>query len=180
MVTSKSTTRTFPRSWQALYGVRIRVPATTTAGTRDIGSSGDEDEERIPSLIEQFLPEELLLECFKWLPFQSLAMARCVCTQWNRVGDDRGFWKSACKEVFSLEPSNTVEEEYVQKMYPPLQCSWKNMYLDRPHVRFDGMYVSRNTYIRTGIPEWKVKNPVHLVCYYRYMRFLPDGRCVAF
>ncbi|CAM8999592.1 unnamed protein product [Rhodiola kirilowii] len=30
------------------------------------------------------------------------------------------------------------------------------------------MYVSRNTYIRTGIAEWKVTNPVHLVCYFRY------------
>lgn len=49
------------------------------------------------------------------------------------------------------------------------------MYMDRPHVRFDGIYVSRNTYIRTGIPEWKVKNPVHLVCYFRYIRFLKDG-----
>ena len=23
--------------------------------------------------------------------------------------------------------------------------------------------------------EWRVKNPVHLVCYYRYFRFFPDG-----
>ena len=44
------------------------------------------------------------------------------------------------------------------------------MYLERPHLRFDGLYVSRNTYIRTGVTEWRVKNPVHLVCYYRYFR----------
>ena len=52
------------------------------------------------------------------------------------------------------------------------QCrgSWRTMYLDRPHLRFDGLYVSRNTYIRTGVTEWRVKNPVHLVCYYRYFR----------
>ena len=37
-------------------------------------------------------------------------------------------------------------------------------------MRFDGVYVSRNTYMRTGIVEWRVKNPVHLVCYYRYYR----------
>ena len=49
------------------------------------------------------------------------------------------------------------------------------MFLDRPHLRFDGIYVSRNTYIRTGITEWRVKNPVHLVCYYRYLRFFPHG-----
>jgi F-box protein 9 len=49
------------------------------------------------------------------------------------------------------------------------------MFVERPHLRFDGFYVARNTYIRTGLTEWRVKNPVHLVCYYRYIRFLPDG-----
>ena len=49
------------------------------------------------------------------------------------------------------------------------------MILDRPHLRFDGLYVSRNTYLRTGIVEWRVKNPVHMVCYFRYYRFYPDG-----
>ena len=49
------------------------------------------------------------------------------------------------------------------------------MFLERPHLRFDGVYASRNTYIRTGIQEWRIKNPVHVVCYYRYVRFLPDG-----
>ncbi|KAG6784156.1 hypothetical protein POTOM_009841 [Populus tomentosa] len=38
------------------------------------------------------------------------------------------------------------------------------------------LYVSRNTYIRAGVREWTVTNPVHLVCYYRYMRFFPSGR----
>ena len=50
------------------------------------------------------------------------------------------------------------------------------MFLQRPHLRFGGLYVSRNTYIRTGITEWRIKNPVHMVCYFRYLRFLPDGR----
>ena len=50
------------------------------------------------------------------------------------------------------------------------RSSWRAMYLERPHLRFDGLYVSRNTYIRTGVTEWRVKNPVHLVCYYRYFR----------
>ena len=31
---------------------------------------------------------------------------------------------------------------------------WKTMFLDRPHLRFDGLYVSRNTYIKRGIVEW--------------------------
>lgn len=45
--------------------------------------------------------------------------------------------------------------------------SWKRMYLEHPHLRCDGIYVSRNTYFRLGIVHWDVKNPVHLVVYYR-------------
>jgi hypothetical protein len=52
------------------------------------------------------------------------------------------------------------------------------MYLDRGHLRFDGVYVARNTYVRMGAVEWRVKHAVHLVAYYRYLRFLPDGERV--
>ncbi|MBA0702622.1 hypothetical protein Goari_022787, partial [Gossypium aridum] len=38
------------------------------------------------------------------------------------------------------------------------------------------LYVSRNTYIRAGVAEWKITNPVHIVCYFRYVRFFPSGR----
>ena len=49
------------------------------------------------------------------------------------------------------------------------------MFMDRPHLRFDGVYVSRNTYIKRGIVEWRVRNACHVVCYFRYCRFSPDG-----
>jgi len=52
------------------------------------------------------------------------------------------------------------------------------MFIHHPHMRFDGLYVSRNTYIRTGITEWVVRkscSPVQIVVYFRYYRFFPDG-----
>lgn len=36
-----------------------------------------------------------------------------------------------------------------------------------------GLYVSRNTYIRAGIAEWKISNPVHVVCPSSFL--LPHG-----
>ncbi|KAI9113386.1 hypothetical protein K1719_015911 [Acacia pycnantha] len=56
------------------------------------------------------------------------------------------------------------------------ESSWRKMWLLRPRLRIDGLYVSRNTYIRVGVAEWKTTNPVHVVCYFRYMRFFPSGR----
>ena len=57
----------------------------------------------------------------------------------------------------------------------PCSNNWKRMFVERPCVRCDGVYASRNTYFRLGTVHWDVKNPVHLVVYYRYFRFFPDG-----
>ncbi|XP_071704458.1 F-box protein 7-like [Rutidosis leptorrhynchoides] len=54
--------------------------------------------------------------------------------------------------------------------------SWRKMWLSKPRGCMDGIYVSRNTYIRPGVAEWKVTNPVHVVCYFRYLRFYPSGK----
>jgi len=54
--------------------------------------------------------------------------------------------------------------------------SWRRMWLQRPRIRIDGLYVSRNTYIHTGVTEWQFKKTVNVVCYYRYLRFFPSGK----
>ncbi|KAF3446993.1 hypothetical protein FNV43_RR12173 [Rhamnella rubrinervis] len=53
---------------------------------------------------------------------------------------------------------------------------WSYALYPEMHDNHKGLYVSRNTYIRAGVAEWKVTNPVHVVCYFRYMRFFPSGR----
>jgi len=72
------------------------------------------------------------------------------------------------------------------------------MYLNRPRLRFDGIFISKykiqpnfksfknlffpinncfcvgkNTYVRQGTTEWTYHQPVHSVVYYRYLRFFP-------
>lgn len=50
------------------------------------------------------------------------------------------------------------------------------MYLERPRLNFDGVYISKSSYARAG--EKGLDNfyqPWHLVEYYRYLRFFSDG-----
>ena len=178
-MTSSDSSKRVPvvRPWQHMYGVRLRA---TTERAHESPLDKGETQERVLSLIERILPDELLLECFKRLPLQSLAYCRCVCREWHGIANDRNLWKIMCRTLYSEEPLDTLEEEHVNSTYPPIQTSWKNMFHVRPRLRRDGIYVSRNTYIRTGIPEWKVKNPVHLVCYYRYLRFLPQSNQMVY
>jgi len=39
----------------------------------------------------------------------------------------------------------------------------------------EGIYVSRNTYIRQGAVELRREKAVHLVTCFRFLRFFPDG-----
>ena len=122
-------------------------------------------------MIETLLPNEMLLMVFAKLSMSSLGVVQLVCKQWKAVGDTPSIWRSACLEAFNNFPLETNE----RLLYKFHRGSWKDMYLDRCHLHFNGIYVSRNTYLKQGATEWKVRNPVHLVAYYRYVRFFPDG-----
>lgn len=127
-------------------------------------------------LIEQMLPDEMLLHVFQRLSVTNLGIAQCVSKQWRSIGSTPSLWRSACLEAF-YKPGEHINAAAALK---PYKNSWKEMFLRKPHLRFDGIYVSRNTYIKTGVAEWRVSNPVHLVCYFRYIRFLPDGTLILF
>ncbi|EEF48332.1 protein with unknown function [Ricinus communis] len=152
------------RPWLDLYGVNIRpVAPYGSASRRQINDS---------ALIHRSLPDELLLEVFLRMNPYDLGRAACVCRKWRYTLRNPVFWRSACLKAWQL--CGMVENyKILQSKY---ESSWRKMWLLRPRVRTDGLYVSRNTYIRTGVREWTITNPVHLVCYYRYMRFLPSGR----
>ncbi|KAF6152811.1 hypothetical protein GIB67_004640 [Kingdonia uniflora] len=149
------------RPWLDLYGVNIKP----------LGSSSSKpyvDQ----ALIHRCLPDELLYEVFARMNPYSLGKAACVCRKWRYTIRIPLHWRNACLRTWQI--SGPVENyRILQSKY---DGSWRKMWLLRPRIRTDGLYVSRNTYIRVGIAEWRVYNPVHLVCYYRYMRFFPNGK----
>lgn len=127
------------------------------------------------SLIDSLLPSELLVEIISRLSLESMGRALCVSRAWNALGDeDFLLWKRVCRRIFREAPSETLQDAFALRFYG----SWKNMFIERPRVRLDGVYVSRNTYVRTGVSEWRREKPVHLCVYFRYLRFLPGGKFV--
>ncbi|XP_020246524.1 F-box protein 7 isoform X2 [Asparagus officinalis] len=152
------------RPWLSLYGKRVRPVAPFGS----MSSRPFHD----PALIHRSLPDELIYEVFARADPYSLGRAACVCRKWRYTIRNPSLWQNACLRAWQLSGAS---ENYkiVTSMY---DCSWRKMWTHRPRVRFDGLYVSRNTYVRVGVAEWKVTNPVHLVCYYRYIRFYPNGR----
>ncbi|XP_031489108.1 F-box protein 7 [Nymphaea colorata] len=152
------------RPWLSLYGIRVRpIPPFGSASSRPFIDS---------ALLHRCLPDELLHEIFMRMTPYSLGRAACVCRKWRFTIRNPIFWRNACLKTWQI--SGPVENyKLVQSLY---EGSWRKMWLSRPRARTDGLYVSRNTYIRAGVAEWKITNPVHLVCYYRYIRFFPTGK----
>eukprot|EP00252_Welwitschia_mirabilis_P014199 TRINITY_DN3126_c0_g1_i1.p1 TRINITY_DN3126_c0_g1~~TRINITY_DN3126_c0_g1_i1.p1 ORF type:complete len:264 (+),score=45.58 TRINITY_DN3126_c0_g1_i1:251-1042(+) len=136
------------RPWLSLYGARVRpVPG--------FGSLCNSDQ----SLIHRMLPDELLYEVFACMPPYTLGRAACVCRKWRYAIRNPSLWRNACVSAWQL----SGPEENFKILKLEYGGSWYKMWLHRPRLRFDGVYVGRNTYIRSGTAEWETTNPVHLV-----------------
>ncbi|XP_049391441.1 F-box protein 7-like [Solanum stenotomum] len=151
----------FPqRPWLDLYGINVRPVAP-------FGSASSK-QFLDPTLIHQVLPDELLFEILSKMTPYTLGRSTCVCRKWRYTIRNFIFWRNACLKTWQVPGTLVLVLKY--------DGSWRKMLLLRPRLRTDGIYVSRNTYIRAGVAEWKITNLVHIVCYYRYMRFYPSGR----
>ncbi|KAK7091378.1 F-box only protein 9-like [Littorina saxatilis] len=116
------------------------------------------------------LPMEVLMYIFRWvvssqLDMRSLEMLGQVCRGFYLCARDEGLWKAACVRVWGKNCGSS-------KKYG----SWRRMFLDRPHLLFNGCYISRATYVRQGEQSLDCfYRPFHMVEYYRFLRFFPEG-----
>ena len=66
---------------------------------------------------------------------------------------------------------------------PKPLVSWSEVFQSYPRIRFTGCYISTVNYTREGAASsfqtvsWN--SPIHIVTYYRYLRFYPDGSVVS-
>lgn len=168
----------------------------TGQGERDDSASEDElDHEEIQDLVLRFqalasssqavcipqfdqeaphiscLPPEMLECIMHWvvgsdLDMRSLEQVSHVCQGFYLVARNPELWHKACLRIWGLSCG-----------VPGAYGSWRNMFIQRPHPRYNGCYISRTTYFRSGESSFQDENyqPWHLVQYYRYLRFFPDG-----
>lgn len=79
-----------------------------------------------------------------------------------------------------IAPSKeSITEALLHGVY---SSSWHKMFRLRPRIRFNGCYISTNNYIRPGqasLSQVSWHSPVHIVTYYRYLRFFRDGTLIS-
>lgn len=119
------------------------------------------------------LPMEVLMYIFRWvvsseLDLRSLEQLSLVCKGFYICARDPEIWRLACLKVWGRS---------CVKLVPYI--TWRQMFLERPRVRFDGVYISKTTYIRQGEQSLDgFYRAWHQVEYFRYMRFFPDGQII--
>ncbi|CAG5087429.1 Similar to FBXO9: F-box only protein 9 (Bos taurus) [Cotesia congregata] len=119
------------------------------------------------------LPLEIILYILRWvvsseLDIRSLEMFSRVCRGFFISARDPEIWRLACVRVWGVNCGQ----------YEPRYRSWRDMYLKRPRLQYNGCYISKTTYIRQGENSFQDEfyRPWHLVEYFRYVRFFPEGR----
>ncbi|CAB5361549.1 unnamed protein product [Rhizophagus irregularis] len=131
------------------------------------------------------LPNELIVCILHQLIIRgdvtSLERFALTCKKFFLLSREISLWRYLCEKAYRdnslpLAVSNVLIEEYVKLYY---HSDWKRMYIERPRIRLDGVFISTCNYLRPGSAENTWNQPIHLVTYYRYIRFYSDGTCVA-
>ncbi|CAG8548149.1 208_t:CDS:2 [Funneliformis caledonium] len=131
------------------------------------------------------LPNELIVCILHQLiargDVTSLERFALACKKFFLLSREVSLWRYLCEKAYrnnylSLDASNSLLEEYVKLYY---HSDWRKMYIERPRIRLDGIYIAICNYLRPGSSENAWNRPIHLVTYYRYIRFYSDGSCIA-
>ncbi|XP_062125445.1 LOW QUALITY PROTEIN: F-box only protein 9 [Drosophila sulfurigaster albostrigata] len=124
------------------------------------------------------LPPEIMMNILRWvvssqLDMHSLEQFAAVCKGCYIYGRDEELWRLACSKVWGHNVG-TLEGLEDGLSYG----SWRDMFIRRERVLFSGCYISKTTYLRMGENSFQDQfyRPLQLVEYYRYIRFLPDGK----
>ncbi|OBS19755.1 hypothetical protein FPOA_11480 [Fusarium poae] len=107
--------------------------------------------------------------------------------EWDELPEDEQEGPEI-QDGFVVSPSELAQRRkdaniaFTESLTPSVYPTWKTLFRSRPRIRFNGCYISTVNYVRTGQastnqPTWG--SPIHIVTYYRYLRFFRDGTLIS-
>lgn len=152
------------------------------------------------------MPSEILMNILKHVALRDPAcMARValVCKRLAyHVAHEQHIWKRLCQgyefgfaamqysfacdvkgnRIYTLRPRYTPFPFGVPVEIPKPLLTWSQVFQTFPRIRFTGIYISTVNYSRPGGASafrttWN--SPIHIVTYYRYLRFYSDGTVIS-
>lgn len=154
------------------------------------------------------IPSEVLVEIMSHVAsldpalFARLAL---VCKRFAYgVAREQRIWKAICRghkfgfasmhytfacdvrghQLYTLSPQpNLTPFDSSTSQIPKPLTSWAHVFQAFPRIRFTGIYISTVNYTRPGansaLQSISWNTPIHIVTYYRYLRFYPDGSLIS-
>lgn len=122
------------------------------------------------------LPPEIVILIFKYLDCSSLTRVSMSNTFWYSLFNSKDIqkvFKNECSDLFDKSGLYTASKKYLLQFQ-----DWKHMFIYRPRIRCDGVYISEVSYWHDGLTEFGDYHPLHRVTYYMFLHFQPDGRVV--
>jgi F-box protein 9 len=124
------------------------------------------------------LPDEILLNILVQLALSSLASLSRISQTCKKLfllaQGENSLYKELCIYYFSPFDSPTVLQSRLSEYK-----DWHSMLIERPRLRFDGCYIATCHYLRPGVNDYSWNTPIHMVTYFRFVRFYPDGTCIT-
>jgi len=169
--------------FEEIYGQSSKEKEETKEEVKAVSvplQENEEDEQEVviqqPCYISK-LNEHMLYMCFAYLDASSFASGSVVCLFWQKL-----YQKDYSNSIFKQYCFNTWDKRSLfktSKSFLHSFVTWKDMYQRRPRLLFGGAYISEVQYIRSGVSDMSLTQPVHQVKYYRCLRFYENGRAVS-
>ncbi|KAH8552965.1 hypothetical protein BGW37DRAFT_518933 [Umbelopsis sp. PMI_123] len=141
-------------------------------------------EEEKPVLIS-ILPNEVIVHVLRHVVLESVISVHnfaLACKRFLVLTRAQSIWRQLCEYAYhthniSKATSDQFQLDFVNRAY---NGNWLRMFIERPRIRFEGIYIATCHYLRPGSSETSWYQPIHFVTYYRYLRFFPDGTIIKY
>ncbi|KAI0708819.1 hypothetical protein C8T65DRAFT_206191 [Cerioporus squamosus] len=123
------------------------------------------------------MPDEMLLLVLRLLDHTSVERFARVNRKARVLTLDASLWRPIAKTIY--QPPQVSDDEDFEALVLKYMTDYRRLYIEHPRVRYDGVYIAVCHYMRNGVGENVWVNYSHLITYYRYLRFYPDGQVIS-
>ncbi|KAI9451680.1 hypothetical protein BJY52DRAFT_91289 [Lactarius psammicola] len=138
--------------------------------------SFEAEDEKAPLFLQR-LPDELLVHILRHLGTTTIERFACVSRKARVITLDAAIWRTFVETIY--KPPQISPNEILDDIVDNYSSDYRRVYIERPRVRLDGVYIAVCHYIRHGLSENAWVNISHLITYHRYLRFYPNGQVIS-
>ncbi|KAJ1025945.1 hypothetical protein NDA16_002571 [Ustilago loliicola] len=109
--------------------------------------------------------------------WRSLEILGRTCWKFRLLTKSPSLWREIVRETYYppiLDPSLTLNS-----LYERHHSDWRTVFVNQPRLRLNGCYIAACHYARPGLSEDVWVRVIHVVEFYRSIRFLPDGTALS-